>query len=133
MIILKKVLNCNTFYDYLSYFSIQNPERKRKQAELYQKTGRIKEAYNASEELLFSNYQMASMTLHNLYMLAMQEHNLEKAHYVIEKQEQLAATFDMGKYYEVSCKLDLATYEKDANTVINTMQEMIAYIDHILK
>ena len=116
----------------LSYFSIQNPERKRKQAELYQKTGRIKEAYKASEELLFSNYQMASMTLHNLYMLAMQEHNLEKAHYVIEKQEQLAATFDMGKYYEVSCKLDLATYEKDANTVINTMQEMLAYIDHIL-
>lgn len=116
----------------LSYFSIQNPERKRKQAELYQKTGRIKEAYKAFEELLFSYCQMANMTFQNLYILAMQEHNFKKAHYITEKQSQLASIFDMGKYYEVCCKLDLATYEKDSDTVINTMQEMLASIDHIL-
>lgn len=115
----------------LSYFSIQNPERKRKQAELYEKTGRIKEAYRAFEELLFSDYQITNMTFHNLYMLAMQENNFEKAHSIIEKEEQLAAVFDMGKYYEVSCKLDLATYEKDSDMIINTMQEMLANIDHI--
>lgn len=115
----------------LSYFSEQNPERKRKQAELYQKTGRIKEAYKAFEELLFSDYQMTSMTLHNLYMLAMQEHNFEKAHSITEKQAQLAVTFDMGKYYEVSCKLELATYEKDTDTIINIMQEMLTNIEYI--
>lgn len=115
----------------LSYFSIQNPERKRKQAELYQKTGRINKAYKAFEELLFSDYQMTSMAFHNLYMLAMQENNFEKAHDIIEKEEQLATVFDMGKYYEVSCKLDLVTYEKDTDMIINTMQEMLDNIEHI--
>ena len=117
--------------EYLSYFSIQNPERKRKQAVIYQKTGRIKEAYKAFEELLFSDYQMSSMVFQNLYMLAMLEHDLEKAHSITEKQEKLASVFDMGKYYEVSFKLELATYEKDTDAVINIMQEMLASIEHI--
>lgn len=34
---------------YLEYFSIQNPERKRRQAQIYAETGRIKEAYKAYE------------------------------------------------------------------------------------
>ncbi|MDO4311599.1 MAG: helix-turn-helix transcriptional regulator [Eubacteriales bacterium] len=42
----------------LLYFSGQNPERKRKQAVIYSKTGRRDEAYQAYEELLFSGYQM---------------------------------------------------------------------------
>ena len=115
----------------LSYFSIQNPERKRKQAQLYQKTGQTKEAYKALEELLFADYQMVSMTLHNLFLLAMQEENLEKAHSITKMQTQLAAIFEMGKYYEISWQLDLATYEKDADAVINIMQEMLANIAHI--
>ncbi len=115
----------------LSLFSVQNPERKRKQAQLYQKTGRIQEAYKAFEELLFSDYQMASATLYNLYMLAMQENDLEKAHNITQKQSQLAVLFDMGKYYEVSCRLELATSEQDIETVVDTMQEMLANIDHI--
>lgn len=117
--------------EYLSFFSIQNPERKRKQALLYQKTGRIKEAYKALEELLFSDYQMASMTFHNLYMLAMQDNNSAKAHSLIEKQSQLANVFDMGEYYEVCWKLDLATSEKDTDTVIETMEKMLASIENI--
>ena len=35
--------------EYLEYFSMQNPERKRKQAFLYSKTSRIFEAYNTYE------------------------------------------------------------------------------------
>jgi hypothetical protein len=50
----------------LSYFSIQNQERKRKQADIYSKTGRIKEAYKTLEELLFSDYGMVSMVFHKL-------------------------------------------------------------------
>ena len=42
---------------YLQYFSIQNPERKRMQAQIYGETGRIKEAFKAYEELLFADYQ----------------------------------------------------------------------------
>jgi transcriptional regulator with XRE-family HTH domain len=115
----------------LSYFSIQNPERKRKQADIYSKTGRIKEAYKTLEELLFSDYGMVSMVFHNLYMLAMQENDLEKAHMLVEKQRKLAGIFDMGAYNEASCKLELATVEKDEDTIIETMEEMLASIGEI--
>jgi transcriptional regulator with XRE-family HTH domain len=71
----------------LSYFSIQNPERKRKQADIYSKTGRIKEAYKTLEELLFSDYGMVSMVFHNIYMLAMQENNLKKAHMIVKSRK----------------------------------------------
>jgi transcriptional regulator with XRE-family HTH domain len=115
----------------LSYFSIENPERKRKQADIYSKTGRIKEAYKTLEELLFSDYGMVSMVFHNIYMLVMQENNLEKAHMLVEKQRKLANIFDMGAYHEASCKLELATVEKDEDTIIETMEEMLESIGKI--
>jgi len=117
--------------EYLSYFSVQNPERKRKQADIFSKTGRIKDAYRAYEELLFSDYQMISIVFHNLYMLAMQDNNLKKAHVLVEKQQKLADIFDMGDYHKSSCVLELATEEKDADTVIETMQEMLAGMETI--
>jgi transcriptional regulator with XRE-family HTH domain len=117
--------------EFLSYFSIQNPERKRMQADIYSKTGRIKEAYKTLEELLFSDYEMVSMVFHNLYILAMQENDLEKAHMLVEKQRRLANIFDMGAYYEASCKLELATVEKDEDTIVETMKEMLASIGEI--
>ena len=39
---------------YIAYFSEQNPERKRKQAVLYSKTGRTEGAWKAYEELVLS-------------------------------------------------------------------------------
>ncbi len=117
---------------YLAYFSEQNPERKRKQAYIYSKTDRIEEAYKAYEELLFSGYQMLSMVFHGIYMLAMQEHNMEKAHKLVDKQAELAKLFEMGKYSEVSCRLDLATAEKDIDTTIETMEKILASIDEMV-
>lgn len=64
---------------YLEYFSIQNPERKRKQAQIYAETGRMQEAYKAYEELLFTDYQRVSMELHGIYLLALKENDMEKA------------------------------------------------------
>lgn len=116
---------------YLEYFSIQNPERKRKQAQIYAETGRVQEAYKAYEELLFSDYQRVSMELHGVYVLALQENNREKAHSLVAKQEEMARCFEMGKYYEVSSRLELATMEKDADTVLATMEEMLSGIGKI--
>jgi hypothetical protein len=52
------------------------------------------------------------VVFHNLYMLAMQENDLEKAHMLVEKQRKLANVFNMGAYHEASSKLELATVEK---------------------
>lgn len=116
---------------YLSYYSMQNPERKRKQADIYSKTGRVEEAYKAYEELLFSYYSMVSLTLNSIYMLAMQEKDMEKAHMLVEKQCELAKLFEMGEYHEVSCELELAVAEQDADATIATMKKMLSSIDNI--
>lgn len=116
---------------YLQYLSVQNPERKRKQAEIYQKTGRIQEAYKTYEELLFAEYQVVSGILTGMYMLALQEHDSSKAHLLIEKQSGLARLFEMGKYYEISCRLDLAAFEKDAKNSAEIMSQMLVSVDDI--
>ena len=117
--------------EYLTYFSNQNPERKWKQALIYSKTNRTNEAYKTYEEVLFSMYQMSSKLLNGMYMLALQENNMEKAHAMAEKQSALARVFEMGEYYEISCKLELATVEKDVDAVIDIMKKMLASIDDI--
>ena len=110
---------------------MQNPERKFKQAQIYSNTGRIDEAYKAFEELLFSYYTMVSAALHNIYMLAMQENKLSKAHMLIDKQQKLAKVFDMGGYHELTCRLEFETAAKDADAAIKTMEEILASIDKI--
>lgn len=117
--------------EYLSFFSKQNPERKRKQAVIYSKTGRREEAYKAYEEILFSTYQLTSAVLNSIYMLAMQDGNTGKAHMMVEKQSELAKIFEMGLYHEVSAKLDIAAAEKDAETTIETMEKMLSCVDEI--
>lgn len=117
--------------EYLLYFSKENPERKRKQAVIYSKTNRHHEAYKAYEELLLSGYQMMNMVLGSIYALAIVEEDNKKAHNFIEKQKELAHIFEMGKYHEISCGLELATLEKDIDTTIQTMEQIIENLDTI--
>lgn len=116
---------------YLVYISEQNPERKRKQATIYSKTNRIEEAYKLYEELLFTGYQTISMVFHSIYMLALQEKDMQKAHVLVDKQEQLAKLFEMGEYQEISTRLELAVEEKDIDMTIDTMERMLASVGKI--
>lgn len=116
---------------FLKYYSEQSPERKRKQAVIYSKTGSCQEAYKAYEELLFSSYQMLSMVFNSIYMLAMQDDNLDKAREMVKKQQELAHLFEMGTYYEVSCGLELAVKEKDADAAIEIVRKMLESIEEI--
>lgn len=115
----------------LVYLSVQNPEKKRKQAFVYSKTGRRDEAYKAYEELLFSNYQMASMLFGSIYMLVMEDGNIEKAHMLAEKQEELARAYDMGEYYEICGSFELVSVEEDADAAIHMMERMLRAADSI--
>lgn len=117
--------------EYLKYLSNQDPERKRKQAFIYSKTNRVYEAYRAYEELLFSGYQMMSMVFQSIYVMAMQENDRDKAHMLVEKQRELAKVFEMGKYHEASCGLELATAEKDVEATLKTVESMLANVDKI--
>lgn len=116
---------------YLEYFSVQNPERKRKQAQIYAEKGQVMEAYKAYEELLLDDYQRASTELHDIYMLALENGDREKAHRIVEKQKELARCFEMGKYHEIAIGLDLATFEKDPDRTVSLMEEILSCVEHI--
>ncbi len=117
--------------EYLSFLSIEDPERKRKQAVIYSKTNRLQEAYKTYEELLFSGYQLLSMVLNSIYILLMSEGNKAKAHILVEKQRELAHLFEMGVYHEASSGLDLVTAEKDVERTLQTMEMLMNNLDTI--
>lgn len=115
----------------LNYFSDQNPERKRKQAMIYSKTNRRQKAYKTFEELMFSELQMLSMAVGHLCCLAIEDENYIKAHKLAEIQAGLERLFERGKYYETACKLEVATAEKNADTVLDIMENMLENVDTI--
>lgn len=117
--------------EYLQYLSVQNPERKRRQAQVYERTGRIQEAYKAYEEILYADYTFLSQTLYGMFLLAMQEQDLERAHMLVKKQQELARLFEMGKYYEICWGLELAVAEKDSETTKKIMEEMLSNVDEM--
>ncbi len=115
----------------LAFLSKQNPERKRKMAEIYSLTGRREEAYKAYEELLFSAYQTANLYFGGLYRLAMEDGDVEKARMVVDKMTGLVRVFDMGEYYEASAELELAVMERDGDRVIEIVEKMLKGMDEI--
>lgn len=116
---------------YLEYYSLQNPIKKFRQAQIFAGTGRTKEAYKEYEKLLFESYGMVSLTLNGMYVLAVQGKDMERAHKLVEKQRELAVCFEMGRYHEVSCGLELAMLEKDAEAVEAIRKEILDALPQI--
>ena len=116
----------------LAYFSSENPERKRKQAWVYSKQGKTEEAYKMYEELLYAAYQSVNQTFHGIYLLALEEKNMETAHRMGEKMQDLARLFEMGRYHEVSNGLELAVIEKDVEKTLQIVKIMLENTEGIM-
>lgn len=114
--------------DYLKYFSLENPERKRKQALLYSKTGRLEEACKAYEELLYTGCQTARMVLQSLYNIAVQQGDLQRAQFLVEKHTALIKVYDMGDYAEAAAVLDHAAQTQDAELAVDTVKRVLASV-----
>ncbi len=116
---------------YLGYFSLENPERKRKEALVNSKTGKQSEAYRAYEELIFTGYQHIQMTLNSLRTLYMEDGDHEMAKKLVEVSSSAASAFEMGKYNEVCFGLEVAAWEKDAVWTAQLMQDILDGIETI--
>lgn len=116
---------------YLEFLSDQNPERKRLQASVCEKTGRIQEAYRLYEELLYSFYTMVSLVLHNLFSLAWSENDHNRARYLKDKQVQAAQLFDMGQYSASAPELELAMMEQDAEGCLRILKQLLEHVDQM--
>ena len=116
---------------YLSYLAVDSPERKRKEALVFSKTGKREEAYRTYEELLFTNYQFISLVLNDLRILYMKDEEHAMAWKLVNVQKQTARAFEMGRYNEVSTGLDVAAWEKDVPKTAEIMQQILEALDHI--
>lgn len=116
---------------YLDYFSLENPERKRKEALVNSKTGKRTEAYRAYEELICSGYQHIQMVLNDLRILYMEDDNHEMPKKLVKVSSSAASAFEMGKYNEVCFGLDVAVWERDVAWTAQLMQEILDSVDSI--
>lgn len=116
---------------YVEYFSVDNPERKRKQALVNSRTGKKMEAYRAYEELIFSGYQHIQVVLNDLRILYMQDGDHEMAKKLVAAASSAASAFEMGKYNEVCMGLDVAAWEKDVAWTVRIVQDILDSIDTI--
>ncbi len=116
---------------YLGYFSLADPERKRKQALINSKTGKRPEAYRACEELLFTGYQHIQMTLNDLRILYMEDGDHAMARKLVEVSSAAASAFEMGRYDEVCYGLHVAVWEKNAAWTARLMGEILDSIGTI--
>lgn len=114
---------------YLDYFSIENPERKRKEALINSKTGKRAEAYRAYEELLFAGFQHLQMTLNSLRTLYMEDGDREMAEKLVEVSAFVAAAYEMDRYSAICGELDVAAWEKDVPRTLQLMRELLDHVE----
>lgn len=110
----------------LGYFSLQNPERKRKKAFLCDKAGDTEAAYKAYEELLFAGYQSLHMVFGSMFAMSIRENNLEKAGFLAEKLKQLIKVFEMGEYQEYAAELELVRTKQDVERTIECVGHLLS-------
>ena len=114
---------------YLQYFSVENPERKRKQALLYGKRGQLEYACRAYEELLFVQSQNVRMVLQNLYTIAMQQGDAEWARLIVEKYGDAVKLYDAGEYAAQAAVLEYAMDVEDAELTLEALKGVLDNTD----
>lgn len=119
--------------EYLSYYSSQDPEKKRKQADICWKRGEMEEAWKMYEELLFAGFSCMDLYLNNLFRMSVQEKDMEKARMIVERQMALARLFDRGPYQEAVCRFQLATAEKDADATMDAMEMLLENMESLTR
>lgn len=116
---------------YLTYYSTEDPECKRKEALIKSKIGNREDAYRAYEELIFTGYQSLKLNLNNLRLLYMEDDDHDMAKKLVNVSSQTAAAFEMGRYNEVCFELDVAAWEKDKAQTIQILKDIFENIKTI--
>lgn len=116
---------------YLSYLPEDDPGRKSRQADIYNKTGRKEEAYRAYEELMFDSLNHLRMYTNALQTMYLEDDNTDMSRRFVNIQSGLAKLFEMGAYHGEGMGLDLAVHEKDVAATEKIMRCLIDHSDNI--
>ena len=69
--------------------------------------GKIKEAYEKYENIIFSGFSTLNFVLSTMAGLALRENDIGYARFLSGKVQAVAHTLEMGKYNEYSSMLDI--------------------------
>ena len=114
---------------YLDYFSDHDPMKKYNQGRLCQEQGKIEEAYEKYENLIFSEFSIFNIVLSMMAGLALQEDDIGYARFLSEKVQAISHILEMGKYNEYSPMLDIVCAGKDVEGTYKVVKQLLANVD----
>ena len=110
---------------YLDYFSEYDPMKSYYQGRLLQKQGKIKEAYEKYENIIFSGFSTLNFVLSTMAGLALRENDIGYARFLSGKVQVVAHTLEMGKYNEYSPMLDIVCAGKDVEGTYKVVKHLL--------
>lgn len=116
---------------YLSYFSDYDPMKKVYWGRLYKEQGKIEDAYEMFENVLFSEYSTLNFAFSLMAGLALEEDDTAYARFLTEKMSTLSQIFDMGKYNEYASMLDIVYAEKNIEGTYKVVEQLLENVDSI--
>ncbi len=117
--------------EYLHYFSKNDPMKKIYQGRLYKEQGEIESAYQMFENVIFSGYQNLNFAFGLMTALAIEEGDMQKAHYLAEKIGEIAKVLEMGKYQECASMLEVVCAEKDVTKTYHVVEQLLNHMDSL--
>lgn len=116
---------------YLSYFSDHDPMKKVYWGRLYKEQGKIEDAYEMFENVIFSEYSTLNFAFSLMAGLALEEDDNAYARFLAEKMGALSRIFDMGKYNEYSSMLNIVCAEKNIEGTFKVVEQLLENVDSI--
>ena len=87
--------------------------------------GKIKEAYEKYENVIFSGFSTLNFVLSTMAGLALRENDIGYARFLSGKVQAVAHTLEMGKYNEYSPMLDIVCAGKDVEGTYKVVKHLL--------
>ena len=98
---------------------------------LYKEQGKIEDAYEMFENVIFSEYSTLNFAFSLIAGLALEEDDNAYASFLAEKMGALSRIFDMGKYNEYSSMLNIVCAEKNIEGTFKVVEQLLENVDSI--
>ena len=116
---------------YLSYFSDHDPMKIIYLGRLSKEQGKIEDAYEMFESVIFSLYSTLNFALSFMTSMALEEKDFEYARFLSRKMCTLSNLFEMGKYNECSSLLDIVCAERNIEETYKVVKQLLENVDSL--
>ena len=116
---------------FLNGFDERGYERRFFQAIIFEKKGKTEEAFKKLEDLMLDEANQILSVLNVLQRLYVDAGNLKMAYRLANISGEVARSFELGVFQEVTQRIDLASYEKNVDKTVPLMKQLIDSVDTI--